>query len=255
MFYDPIIAEHIPWLNDRGRNLFYKNTIKETCKNKVCVDVGSGTGILTDYALESGAKKIYCVEIRKSRANHLREKYKNNNKVLVIENDFLNTNIGDAEVFFLEQIGCQFDNDFSFKKFMTHVGPEANIIPNRYLIKAYIYDGIIDEKPNVLVDSAVFPRGFYSDAQSMQKIKPVEVNDVYLLNQKNSRDDIKFTVDLTNYKHCTIFLDDEVYYNDTRCEYENVYREWQKKPYRFQIKDAKQKHTFIWDNKWQIEKL
>lgn len=255
MFYDPIIGEHIPWLNDRGRNLFYRNTIKHTCKNKVCVDVGAGTGILTDYALESGAKKIYCVEIRKSRANHLREKYKDNNKVLVIEDDFLNTNISDAEVFFLEQIGCQFENDFSIRKFMSHVGDEADIIPNRYLIKAFIYDGIIDEKPNVLVDSDILPKGFYSNAQSMQKIKPVEVINVYELNQKNCQDPIEFALDLTNYKHCTIFLDDEVYFEDTRCEYENSYRDWQTKPYRVEIKDAKQKHTFIWDSKWQVEKL
>ena len=61
MFYDSLIEEHLPWLNDAGRNSFYQKIITENCKDKVCIDVGAGSGILTDYALEAGAKKIYVV--------------------------------------------------------------------------------------------------------------------------------------------------------------------------------------------------
>lgn len=245
MFYDPIINDHLSWLNDAGRNYFYKNAIHETCKGKVCVDVGSGTGILTDYALEAGAKKVYCIEIRKGRAKFLKKKYRNND-VEIIEDDFLHTDIKDADIFFLEQIGCQFDNNFSLKRFMSHIG-DADTIPNRYVLKAYIYDGKILDQPNFLINSDSLPKDFYEHAQENLRIKPVEVIDVYEINKKNSDQDIEFTIDLSNYKDCTIYVDDEVYHNDTRCEYENTYRDWRHKPYKIMLDDVKRSLTFRWD--------
>lgn len=246
MFYDSIIYDHLPWLNDAGRNSFYKKVIKETCKDKICVDIGAGTGILTDYALESGAKKVYCVEIRKSRAQFLQKKYKNKN-VEVIEKDFLKTDIKDADIFFIEQIGCQFNNNFSIKNFISHIGG-AETIPNRYLLKAYVYDEIINEQPKFLIDSDTLPKDFFKSSQYNLKIKPTEIFDIYEINKHNANEDIKFTLDLSHYKHCTIFIDDEVYYNNQRCEYENTYREWPQKPYKIQITDAKRPIEFKWEN-------
>ena len=244
MFYNTIINDHLPWLNDAGRNTFYKRIIQETCNGKTCVDVGAGTGILTDYALESGAKKVYCVEIRKSRAQFLKEKYKNKN-VEILEEDFLKTDIKDGDVFFIEQIGCQFNNNFSIKSFMSHIG-KAETIPNRYLLKAYAYDGIVNDHPKFLIDSETLPKGFFEQSQKNLRIKPTEVLNVYEINKHTADKDIEFTLDLSHYKDCTIFLDDEVYYNDQRCEYENTYRDWPQKPYRIQITDARRPIQFRW---------
>lgn len=254
MFYDPIIKDHLQWLNDRGRNQFYKTAIQNNCKDKICVDVGAGTGILTDYALEGGAKKVYCVEIRKARTNYLKEKYQGKN-VEVIAEDFLKTNINDADIFFLEQIGCQFNNDFSIKKFMSHIKLNAQTIPNRYVLKAYIYDGIINDSPNVLIDSDILPKQFYNDAQKLQTIKPVETMDVYEINRNNANEHISFKIDLTHYKDCTVLLDDEVYFNDARCDYENTYRDWANKPYTLHIKDSKQIYEVFWNKEWLIKKV
>jgi len=249
MFYNNIIKEHLPWLNDAGRNQFYKNTITENCKNKVCVDVGSGTGILADYALEAGATKVYCVEIRKSRANYLREKYRNKN-VEIIEDNFLNVKINDAEVFFLEQIGCQFNNDFSIKKFMSHIqqhNPDAETLPNIFKIKAYIFDEIVDEEPKFLIDGVHLPKDFYKDCQTQLKIKPTEVSLVYEFNKKTSDKDIEFSLDLSHYKDCTIFLDEEIYFNNLKCEYENTYRDWKTKPFKIVIKNSRKIIKFRWE--------
>jgi len=259
MFYKPVIKDHLLWLNDAGRNRFYQETITATCKDKICVDVGAGSGILTDYALEAGASHVYCVEIRKARANFLREKYQNKN-VTVIEQDFLNTKIQDADVFFIEQIGCQFNNNFSIKKFMSHIkknNPAAITLPNRYTIKAYIFDGIIEDHPQMLINSKYLPVGFYDHCQTQLSINPAEIVSVYELNKNNVEEDITFSLDLSHYKNCTIFFDDDIYFNDCRCEYENVYRcETWDKPYKVYLEDCKSFFSFKFElNKFIFSKL
>ena len=253
MFYKSVIKDHLPWLNDAGRNRFYQKTITANCKNKICVDVGAGSGILTDYALEGGASHVYCIEIRKSRAKFLREKYQNKN-VTVIEEDFLKTKIEHADVFFIEQIGCQFNNDFSIKKFMSHIkknNTDAIILPNRYTIKAYIFDGIIEDRPQVLIDSSYLPKVFYNHCQTQLSMTPTEILSVYELNGDNVDKDIEFFLDLSHYKDCTIFLDDEVYFDNLKCEYENTYRDWEMKPFKIMIKNSRRTIKF----KWEINKF
>lgn len=52
-------------LNDMPRNLAYKNAIlanKEFFKDKIVLDVGAGTGILSIFCAMAGAKKVYAVE-------------------------------------------------------------------------------------------------------------------------------------------------------------------------------------------------
>ncbi len=49
-------------INDHWRNNFFYNALQKTAKDKVVLDVGSGTGILAFYALAAGAKFVYCVE-------------------------------------------------------------------------------------------------------------------------------------------------------------------------------------------------
>ena len=258
MFYKSIIKDHLLWLNDAGRNQFYQETITANCRNKTCVDVGAGSGILTDYALEAGASHVYCVEIRKARANFLREKYQNNKNVTIIEEDFLKTKIQNADLFFIEQIGCQFDNDFSIKKFLSHIkknNPNSITLPNRYTITAYIFDGVIEDRPQMLINSKYLPTGFYSHAQTYLSKNPTEILSVYELKTDNVHEELTFLLDLTHYKDCTIFFDDDVYFYDRRCELENVYRcsLW-KKPYRIYLKDCKSKIQFFWEDGFKTTK-
>ena len=51
-------------LKDEVRTLTYKNAVYHNAhlfKNKVVMDVGSGTGILSLFAAKVGAKKVYAV--------------------------------------------------------------------------------------------------------------------------------------------------------------------------------------------------
>ena len=53
---------HIPMINDVGRNLLYDRILKKSVKNKVCAEVGFGSGILTAMIIENGADKVYAFE-------------------------------------------------------------------------------------------------------------------------------------------------------------------------------------------------
>ena len=51
-------------------------------KNKICIDLGSSTGGFTDVLIQSGAKKVYAIDVG---SNQLHEKLKKNNKVISLE--------------------------------------------------------------------------------------------------------------------------------------------------------------------------
>lgn len=56
---------HQLMLSDKARTLSYKNAImnsKHIFDDKVVMDVGAGTGILSIFCAQAGAKKVYAVE-------------------------------------------------------------------------------------------------------------------------------------------------------------------------------------------------
>lgn len=98
----------MPMLNDANRNIFYKQAIESSVKDKVVVDIGAGTGLLSVLASKAGAKKVYGFEKDPGRAVYARsivEKLKLTN-VEIINQDFLTTNIP-ADIYVSETIGSQ----------------------------------------------------------------------------------------------------------------------------------------------------
>ena len=69
MLNKEIIHRYTSMLNNKARNEFYYNALKKYAKDKVVIDVGTGTGILAAYALEHGAKFVYAVEGNRNSAN------------------------------------------------------------------------------------------------------------------------------------------------------------------------------------------
>ena len=49
-------------LNDSVRMESYAKAIIETCKDKVVLDLGCGTGVLSTLAIKAGAAKVYAVD-------------------------------------------------------------------------------------------------------------------------------------------------------------------------------------------------
>lgn len=59
---------HELMLKDKPRTLAYKNAIEKNAdliKDKIVIDVGAGTGILSMFAAKAGAKKVYAIEASK----------------------------------------------------------------------------------------------------------------------------------------------------------------------------------------------
>jgi len=54
-------------------------------KEVICLDIGANIGIVTKELLENGAIKVYCIEAGKNNCNTLREKFENNEKVVIYE--------------------------------------------------------------------------------------------------------------------------------------------------------------------------
>jgi len=64
-----IVVRYSGMLNAKIRNEFYYNALKKSAKDKVVIDIGTGTGLLAAYALEHGAKFVYAVEGDRVAAN------------------------------------------------------------------------------------------------------------------------------------------------------------------------------------------
>lgn len=67
-------------LKDRVRTLAYENAIKQNphlFKDKIVMDIGCGTGILSIFAARAGAKHVYGIE-NASIAHHARKIIKEN---------------------------------------------------------------------------------------------------------------------------------------------------------------------------------
>lgn len=60
--YTPAIHYYTRMLNDQFRNAFYHRNLHKHAKDKVVLDMGTGTGLLAFYALSAGAKFVYATE-------------------------------------------------------------------------------------------------------------------------------------------------------------------------------------------------
>jgi hypothetical protein len=60
MFGDPLA--HYAMLSDQIRVMGYKSAIQAHCRDKVVVEVGCGSGLLSVFAAKAGAKKVYAIE-------------------------------------------------------------------------------------------------------------------------------------------------------------------------------------------------
>jgi predicted RNA methylase len=84
----------MPMINDTGRNVFYKNAIEQSVQDKVVVDIGTGTGLLSVLAAKAGARKVFAVEIDQGRAEYARNVFAEVGvDVEVVNADFLTTDI------------------------------------------------------------------------------------------------------------------------------------------------------------------
>jgi predicted RNA methylase len=145
------ICGYLSMLNDEVRNRFYSDALQKHAKDKVVLDMGTGTGILAYYALSFGAKFVYCVEQNPDMAQvaqSVLEKKFSKDKFKVVVSNFWNTNLDEVfdqkiDILLSETVGPGlFDQGMintwhCVKPYLTEC---AISIPDRLHCDAWIYE-------------------------------------------------------------------------------------------------------------------
>ena len=77
------------------KNISNKIVSQTFITNKIILEIGPGNGFMTDTILKKNPKKIYLIEKDQDLVLKLKEKYQNNKKVIIIENDVLKYDLKD----------------------------------------------------------------------------------------------------------------------------------------------------------------
>lgn len=115
---------HRRMINDIPRTSAYRDAIMQNCelfKDKIILDVGAGTGILSIFAARAGAKQVYAVECSDT-AGLAKKIIKENgmgHKITIVNKK-------------IEE--CQFDVDI----------PEVDIIISEWMGFCLLYEGMLD---------------------------------------------------------------------------------------------------------------
>lgn len=145
----------LPMLDDKARNSYYRKMLSDTVKDKVVIDLGSGTGMWSIEALSRGAKFVYVVERNPILVKYLELIFKDH-PVKVIAKSF---------------------EDLEAKDF-DHGAPEAlvhEIFSDTGLGEGLIsaFQKVIELFPNNSI--SLFPRYFWFEARVL-KVKPLELS-------------------------------------------------------------------------------
>ena len=239
-----VVADNIPWLNDSGRNKFYKDAIKSCVQGKRVLEAGSGAGLLMQYALDAGAEHVTGVEIRKDRAKFLDRLFQSqgHKNYTIVNSDFMTIDeqlLSGSDVVICEQTGDQFKNDCQimllFEKLKDH---DVISIPGSWEIDLHVYDGFV-ESDMPLVSNDSIPSTYMEAVKAMAYPEPTELfRNIWQTSLRDGLKTVSIEVDLTGYKDCTLYIDDHVGFQGRRCPYLTGYQNWNK-PHAHHIKDAK----------------
>jgi len=234
---EPIVGQFHKMLNDRWRNEFYYNAIFQSVKDKVVLDMGTGSGIFAHYALAAGAKFVYAVEFNYSHAllaekvlskNFSRDKFK------IINHNFWAINLSqhldhEIDVFISCNIGPGLFDCGMVKSWQTikpYLSKNAISIPDKLHFDVWIWDYDVtipfENQPHIVTGELlpnmfkIYPSGMVdmkfaeaiievsnefketNFAAFKEKMKWVEINKVQKPPIKKCSDVLFFTMDQIN---------------------------------------------------------
>jgi len=198
-------------LNDSYRNSWFKKHIQNEVKNKTFVDIGSGTGILSAYALDAGAQYGYLIESSTEAKNvsaYVLEKLGHKDKFTCINDDFKNVKLNNVEVVIAEQVGPGLFDELQLEIWQqTNYSQDYISIPDELSVDLYVYRGNrLNEVDNIVYDNLSLPDNFYT-AISNLSVRPDQIVEDFISVKHNSCDvKLENVVDLSRYQSATLIF-------------------------------------------------
>jgi len=144
------IVNYLNMLNDGRRNKFFKDALDKHAPNNIVLDVGTGTGLLSFYALAAGAKFVYAIEDNPQMADIAEQLLANNfarSRFKIINGNFWSKEIDQhiqhkIDVLVSETVGPGlFDQGMihTWSNAKLFIGPDAVSIPDRLACDLWIW--------------------------------------------------------------------------------------------------------------------
>ena len=263
MFNHHVVDSCLTFLNDVGRNRWYRRNLAALARDRIIFEIGCGAGLLGAYALESGCRHYYGVDIKSDRAKFTtnildRLGYQGRHTVwcadatLMTKQD-LPENI---DILICEQTGHQMQNNFTIRQFWNNLIPmipSVTSLPDAWRMDAYIYDGMINSdlseyQPKVLLADKELPGGYLEAVGDMDFLKPrTVIKDAVTVTADQFRQDIKFYLDLSSYDSATVILQDHISFKGDVCPTSSALSDWPI-PTSMVIPCARGQFCFSWDS-------
>jgi len=249
-----VITQYKGMLNDSLRNAWFQKHIHNEVQNKLFADIGSGTGILSAYALEAGAKHGYLIEISKEASiigKHILSKLGYKDKITCINDNFENITLNNVEVLISEQVGPAM-----FDQLQLKIWQQANkifasdyiSIPDELSVDLHIYkDNKLHDIDNVLNNCSNLPTNFYNVISEISVKPDLIIEDFISVTPGTCLSNIENKLTIKDLESATIvfvnkigFKKDYLYLNQSSTQ------NWQYPPRLF-IEDCSQPIRIFWN--------
>lgn len=214
--YDEFLA-YISIYDDVSRTKRFKNLLwklRKHIKNRVCVEAGAGFGIFAEYMLKLGAEKVYCVESNPLMCMYLKEKFKKEKRVTIVEDYIQNFTPPEEVDFLLHEFFGSLLYDENLKdlenlKFTPKIlAPDTGLLMYTVVDSKKYKDRVVDERV-------------------LQILKGSMISDLFLKKLKKKWNGVAarwkwpeglecYQVDISNEKGDLIALGIEIYHQKTR---------------------------------------
>lgn len=122
-------------LADKKRTLAFKKAIESTVKKgDVVLEIGTGTGILSLFAIEAGAKKVYAVEADENLCGLLKKAFKSKNIELIIGDGRTVELLSKVDVIICEMISTGLIDELQLpviNNVLRFLKPRGSVIPSK----------------------------------------------------------------------------------------------------------------------------
>ena len=102
---NPIVNRVFDYAIDKERTEAYLEWIKANVSGKTVVELGAGSGIMTWLCVKHGATHVYAYENNKRIIYWLKEFFKDEAKVTIVEEDVTTATLQDADIYLHENFG------------------------------------------------------------------------------------------------------------------------------------------------------